>query len=209
MLRCSCAICLKRLRCISSNDDQAIQPNGIAHLTGHGMGTGWHENCRCETKNVLTYGEESQNPSNTHCCNSRSITMSSNVWYTLKSCKNVYIYKAKVCCTTDFSISLSYFFHIHCLHVQLQKSGSLTIMESWNCSFSGSFLQNPFQHQKKCAFSIKTPKGMLFGWFYVTKNLQKAYLWVSCYGRFSLTPKRGESLRFDLVPSAAQHVEAT
>ena len=27
--------------------------------------------------------------------------------------------------------------------------------------------------------NAKTPKGVLFGWFYVTKNLQKAFLWVS------------------------------
>ena len=27
--------------------------------------------------------------------------------------------------------------------------------------------------------STRTPKGMLFGWFYVTKNLQKAFLWGS------------------------------
>ena len=30
--------------------------------------------------------------------------------------------------------------------------------------------------------STRTPKGMLFGWFYVTKNLQKTFLWRFWYG---------------------------
>ena len=39
---------------------------------------------------------------------------------------------------------------------------------------------------KKCITSTKTPKGMLFGWFYATKDLQKAFLWVSWYTSLDL-----------------------